>query len=507
MSRTRPTTSRSVLGRVGAAAASLCASLRSRRSLPTFDVEPGGRHRVDERVGALRAAQHLVLGLAAGVVLAVRQHHQHALLALGGREMVEAGDHRVVQRGLAAGWHGVHRGLKQDRRVAGERDGAGQRTVHVLVEDDGESLVVGLVRLGEGLDAGQHHRPARQHARAVVDDQADRHRRVLAAEQGDRLRRAVFDDLKDVARELRHRVAAAVEHRDVEDDEIGFGGEGAGGRVPGCRRRRILAAAGGRLRRERCRPAPAGRARARSWWPLVDDAVDGADPAAFTGQDHPGARPKASLRTTAGSGSPRRRPATSRPMRPASASGLAVCGSSSWRVTCGAGAGSGFARPEPPCGNASARGAGAGCARRRPGLLLRRDARALDRIAIAADLRLRRRGAFRLPLRHVALGVNRGHARVRADLALGRQHARVGARRDLQGLILRVDELLADPLARVVPVLHRRRLACRRFLEHHDRVVATPRDGRPARTASGRSSSSRHGPTPARRCATTCPRA
>jgi len=47
-------------------------------------------------------------------------------------------------------------------------------------------------------------------------------------------------------------------------------------------------------------------------------------------------------------------------MRPLIASGLAVSGRSAWRVTCGAGAGSGLARPAPPCGRASARGAGWG---------------------------------------------------------------------------------------------------------------------------------------------------
>ena len=96
----------------------------------------------------------------------------------------------------------------------------------MFVEHERERLIVRFAGLRERPDACGDHCAAGQHAGAVVHQQAYGNRCVLAAEHGDCLRGAVLDDLKDVLREIAHRITAPVEHSDLQDDQIGFGGEG-----------------------------------------------------------------------------------------------------------------------------------------------------------------------------------------------------------------------------------------------------------------------------------------
>ena len=56
---------------------------------------------------------HVVFGIAAGVVFAVRQHDEHALLVGGPLQVFQARDDGVVQRRLAAGAVRGQRGVQQ----------------------------------------------------------------------------------------------------------------------------------------------------------------------------------------------------------------------------------------------------------------------------------------------------------------------------------------------------------------------------------------------------------
>src|SRR5690242_4712384 len=82
---------------------------------------------------------------------------------------------------------------------------------YVLVEADRERLVLGMARFGERLAARLHHPLMREHAAAVVDDQAHRYRHVRVIEERDRLRDAVFEYLEGGLREVGHRVRFSIE--------------------------------------------------------------------------------------------------------------------------------------------------------------------------------------------------------------------------------------------------------------------------------------------------------
>src|SRR5690348_8381696 len=196
----------------------------------------------------------------------------------------------------------------------------GKADAHVLVEADREGLVVRVTGLGKGPAGRQHHLTVREHAGAVVDDEAHRDRDVGVIEEGDWLRNAVFEYLECTLRKIRHRIGFAVEHVHVQHHDVGPGAK------HGLLRSKIAAAADNQ-QRNHCRtecddPGHIGTWRGGS----QDTPARQRRVGSFVTPD-PSYQLRYSLYTAAKRRTPNAPASDSRPMSPASGSSLPVFGS------------------------------------------------------------------------------------------------------------------------------------------------------------------------------------
>ena len=116
---------------------------------------------------------------AAGVVVAVGDHEQHALVLVPLLQMVERTDHGVVERRAAARIDSRERFI-QFLLIA--REILVQVQIILVVEIHHERFVLRIAGLNERERCVVHLRALLAHAAAIVDYQAHRHRNVFAGE-------------------------------------------------------------------------------------------------------------------------------------------------------------------------------------------------------------------------------------------------------------------------------------------------------------------------------------
>src|SRR5262245_40314290 len=95
-----------------------------------------------------------------------------------------------------------------------------ERPAYILVEGEGEHVILRIARFGEGARRGNHELAIGLHAAAVVNEDADRDRRVLMHEETNGLDLIVFEHAEGLALEAVEISVLFVSYRDIEHNQL-----------------------------------------------------------------------------------------------------------------------------------------------------------------------------------------------------------------------------------------------------------------------------------------------